>query len=84
MAISKISKRLDDYVERMKKGRAAKIKAKHVEAALDKLKRRKRALQEELESVRKDEKRARLKRKVRVAREQIKRAKWLLEEVSEK
>ncbi len=83
MGISKAAKMLDAYFERLNSGKAAKIKAKHVKAVIEKLKRRKRALQEEAEATRNDAKKARLKRKIRVAREQIRRAKWLLDEIGD-
>ncbi|WP_371227074.1 hypothetical protein [Roseovarius sp. 2305UL8-3] len=82
MGLSKIAEKLDDHYDRVKAGKAAKIKPRDVEKAIAKLESRERALLVDLEETEKASKIERLKKKLDTTRDMISRAKWLLEEVS--
>ncbi len=81
MGLSTKIAKLDKYYERLESGKAQKIKPSHVEKVIKKLKAKEELLQTELKDADKSSKKDRLKRKIKTAREQIKRAEWLLDEI---
>ncbi|WP_299848998.1 hypothetical protein [uncultured Roseovarius sp.] len=81
MGLRNIVKRLDKYQQRLDEGKAEKIKAHHVEKAIEKLAAKEVELTEELGSAEKPEKRARLEEKLSTIRAQIEKARWLSQEI---
>ncbi len=82
MGLKKLAAKVDDYNERLERGKANKIKPDHVRKVLEKLRRKMAELESEIESTKNSNKKSRLKRKLGVAHEHKKRAKWLLGEFS--
>lgn len=80
--IKKSIGKLDAYYDRLKVDKAKQIKPSHVEKILHKLATKEKALLEDLQNTQKETKKARLKGKLDVVREQIKRGKSLLKSVS--
>ena len=70
--------KLDAYYDRLKAKKVDKIKLKHVQKVLDKLKAKQLSLQDELQSAKKAAKKARLQGKLEIVGEQIKRGQWLM------
>ncbi len=81
MGLKKLAAKVADYNERLKNGKASKIKPGHVKNVLEKLQKRSVELEAEIASAHSPEKRARLERKLEVARAQEERAEWLLKEL---
>lgn len=81
MGLKKLAAKVAEYNDRFKDGKASKINAEHVEKVLEKLRNKRRELEEELASARTQHKRARLERKLEVARAQEERAEWLIKEI---
>ncbi len=81
MGLKKLAAKVEEYKERLESGKASKIKPKHVEKVLDKLRRKSADLEAEMARATSDEERARLERKMRVARTHTERAEWLLKEI---
>lgn len=81
MGVSDIVERLDKYQKRLSKGKADKIKPRHVEEAIRKLGLRETALSDELKETEKPGRRGRLEEKLGLVREQIKRAEWLKKQI---
>ena len=81
MGLKKLSAKVDDYNERLVRGKVSKIKPSHVEKVLAKLRKKSAALQSEVTSTKSADKKARLKRKLGIAKKHIQRAEWLLHEV---
>ena len=79
--ISKGTKKLDTYYERLEKGKVGKIKPKHVKNLIEKLGHRRDKLQKHIEEAHNEAKQVRLGRKLHVLDKQIKRAEWLLEKI---
>ena len=82
MGLKKLAEKVAEYNERLESGKADKIKPEHVKQVLEKLQKKSAELTADLASPRSPEKRARLERKLEVARAQEERAEWLLKEVS--
>jgi uncharacterized protein YlxW (UPF0749 family) len=78
MGLKKYAAKLDDYFERLKEGKAEKIKKSHVDKVIRKLEAKKLQLAEEIEETSKESKKARLERKMLIAGEHLKRAEMLL------
>lgn len=81
MGLKKLAAKVADYNERLKSGKASKIKPDHVKKVLEKLRSKSVELEAELALARSPEKRSRLERKLEVARAQEERAEWLLKEL---
>ena len=81
MGLKKYADKLDDYFESLKQGKAEKIKASHVDKVIRKLQAKEVQLLDEIGQATKDTKKARLERKVVIAREHIRRAELLLEKI---
>jgi NAD-dependent SIR2 family protein deacetylase len=81
MGLKKLAAKVADYNERLESGLADEIKPDHVHKVLEKLQRKEKELQEEISSTNNADKKERLERKLGVAREQIARARWLLETI---
>lgn len=82
MGLRKLAERVADYQKRLEAGEARTIEPGHVEKVLDKLRRKEAELLARIVTEVDPDERADLDRKLRVAREHIERAKWLLTEVS--
>lgn len=83
MPLKKAIEKLKKYYTRLDAGEASKIKPNHVEKVIGKLIAKQESLLEELDATKKTSKKARLERKLATTREQIERANWLLEKISE-
>jgi predicted ribosome quality control (RQC) complex YloA/Tae2 family protein len=81
MGLKKSTAKLDDYFERLEQNKAAKITPEHVEKVLEKLRAKERDLLYDLETAHKVDKAERLRSKLNVVREQLRRGEWLLEEI---
>ncbi|MFY0690490.1 MAG: hypothetical protein JXR14_01055 [Paracoccaceae bacterium] len=81
MGLKKLSEKLADYNARLEAGKTEKIKTDHVEKVLAKLRKKSADLEEEVAEEKNADKKARLERKLGVAREQVARAEWLLNEI---
>ncbi len=81
MGLRKNTEKLDDYYGRLKDKKADRIKAAHVEKVMRKLRKKEVEILEDLETVAKPSKEERLKGKLKVVRDQIARADWLLTEI---
>lgn len=81
MGLKSLVEKMSAYSARLEQGKAGKIKAEDVQKVLRKLERKKAELLSELEDKTDPDKRARLERKIGVAREHIARAEWLLEQI---
>jgi len=77
MKLSHSIEKLADYYERFRKGKVEKIKLKHVDRVLTKLRSKKASLKEELKDAKNKEKRNRLTSKLSVIQIQIDRGEWL-------
>ncbi len=77
MPFRKIIAKLDDYYDRLGKGKAGKIKPDHVKKVIAKLTARKNEIAGELALTDDEDKRERLERKLVIAEEHLKRAEWL-------
>ena len=84
MALKKSIEKLDGYYARLADKKVDKIKPSHVEKVLGKLNAKEAELLAELESVDKESKQDRLKSKLQVVREQIRRGEWLMQEIISK
>lgn len=81
MGLKKLAAKVADYHERLKSGKVNKIKPDHVEKTLKKLRKKSAELEQDIASAHSSGKRARLERKLEVARAHEKRAEWLLKEL---
>ena len=77
MKLSRSIEKLAEYYERFRKGKVEKIKLKHVDRVLAKLRSKKTALKEDLQNAKKKEKRERLTSKLSIIQIQIDRGEWL-------
>ena len=82
MGLKKLAAKVTDYNERFERGKASKIKPSHVRQVLEKLRQKAAELEAEIASAKNPDKKSRLKRKLGIALEHMKRADWLLNEVS--
>ncbi len=83
MGLKKLAAKMAEYNERLESGKASKIKPDHVKKVLEKLRKKSVELQADIASAHSTDKRARLERKLEVARAQEARAEWLLKELGE-
>ena len=81
MRLENIADKLDEYFERLERGKAAKIKPSHVEKVIAKLQTKQDLLMGELQDAAKPSKQERLENKLATVCEQIERAEWLLAKV---
>ncbi|RBI83993.1 hypothetical protein DRV85_13310 [Rhodosalinus halophilus] len=81
MGLKKLAEKVAEYQQRLEAGKAQRIAPEHVEKVLDKLRRKEADLLARIAAEPDAEERADLDRKLRVAREHISRAEWLLREV---
>ncbi|MBF9059367.1 hypothetical protein HKCCSP123_09240 [Rhodobacterales bacterium HKCCSP123] len=81
MGLKKLADKVVDYNERLEQGKAKKIKPAHVRKVLEKLRKNTVRLEAEIAAEDRSEKKARLKRKLRTARELVERAEWLLDQI---
>ncbi len=77
MGLEKIAGKLDEYYDRLERGKAAKIEPAHVEKVIAKLRAKQDLLKGELQDAVKPSKQERLENKIATVREQIERAEWL-------
>ncbi|WP_227272517.1 hypothetical protein [Roseobacter weihaiensis] len=82
MGLKKLAANVNDYNERLESGKASKIKPRHVEKVLQKLRSKSTELEAEIAKATSPEKKARLEGKLGIAQTHIKRAEWLLKELS--
>lgn len=83
MGLESSVEKLDKYFDRLKKGKAKKIKPSHLEKVARKLKAKEDSLLAELAEATKESKQDRLQFKLSLIREQQERAKWLEEQLKE-
>lgn len=81
MGLKKLSEKVVDYNERLESGTASKIEPGHVEKVLAKLRKKSDELEADIASTHSADKKARLEKKLGVARAHIERAEWLLAEL---
>lgn len=81
MGLKKLAAKVAEYKERLDSGKASKIKPGDIEKVLTKLRNKSTELETEIASAHSAEKRARLGKKLKVARSQEERAEWLLKEL---
>lgn len=82
MGLKKLADKVSAYNERLEKGKAKKIKPNHVRKVLEKLRKKSADLEREIAGEKRADKKDRLKRKLRIAREHEERAEWLLDEIT--
>ena len=82
MGLKKLVAKLLEYNKRLESGKADEIKHAHLVKVLDKLQAMEAELEADLTCAKNEQKKSRLERKIRIAREQIARAKWLMGETS--
>ncbi|SMX25614.1 hypothetical protein [Boseongicola aestuarii] len=82
MGLKKLAAKVVEYNERLESGKASKIKPKHVETVLKKLRTKLNELEGEIISTKSADKKARLEGKLGIAQTHIDRAEWLLKELS--
>lgn len=82
MALETTIEKLDKYYDRLEKGKVQKIKPDHVRKVTRKLKAKEAILLAEIEETAKASKVERLDRKLKLVREQLDRAQWLLDKIS--
>lgn len=81
MGVKKLAAKVADYNERLESGNASMIEPNHVRKVLEKLRAKAAELEAEIASAKKEEKKARLERKLGIARQHVARAEWLLGEI---
>ncbi len=81
MGMKKLAAKVDDYNDRLESGKASKIKPGHVRKVLEKLRKKSSELEDEISAAHSAEKKARLEKKLGVARAQIERGEWLLKQI---
>jgi predicted nucleic acid-binding Zn-ribbon protein len=82
MGLKKLAAKVVDYNERLENGKASKIKPRHVEKVLQKLRAKSAELEEKIALATSADKKARLEGKLGIVRTHIERAEWLLKELS--
>ena len=82
MGLKKLAAKVADYNDRLDSGKASKIKPGHVRKVLEKLHKKESSLIDELAEAENDKAKARLERKLEIAREHIARAEWLLGQIA--
>ena len=81
MGLKNLAAKLVDYNERLSSGKASKIKPRHVEKVLQKLRAKSTELEAEIASAKSADKKDRLADKLQIARTHIERAEWLMKEL---
>ncbi|WGW02670.1 hypothetical protein [Tropicibacter oceani] len=81
MGLKKLAAKVEDYNARLEVGKASKIKPRHVEKVLQKLRAKQAALEAEIAAASSADKKARLAGKLQIARTHIERAEWLRREL---
>jgi len=81
MPIKETAEKLERYQERLRTGKAEKIRPKHVEKILEKLTSKETEITAELTETTKQGKRDRLEHKLATVRELIEKARWLASQV---
>lgn len=81
MGLKKLAEKLSDYNARVERGKAGKIQKSHVEKVIGKLQWKVSQLDAEIASEDNKDKKARLQRKLGVAREHLTRAEWLIRQI---
>ncbi|WP_413719173.1 hypothetical protein [Silicimonas sp. MF1-12-2] len=81
MGLKKLAAKVVEYNERRDSGKASEIKPSHVKKVLNKLQKKSEELEAEIAEVNSAEKKARLEKKLEVARAHVERAEWLLKEL---
>ncbi len=82
MGLRKLAEKVADYQQRLEAGKTRTIEPEHVEKVLGKLRRKEADLLARISTETDRDERADLDRKLRIAREHIARAEWLLAELS--
>ena len=82
MKMKKLAAKVDEYNERLESGKVSRIKPSHVRKVLEKLRKKARELEDELATASSPDKKARLEKKLGIARAHIERGEWLLSEIS--
>ncbi|WP_343211935.1 hypothetical protein QEZ52_20810 (plasmid) [Aliisedimentitalea scapharcae] len=83
MGLEDTIQKLDKYLKRLKKGKTKKIKPAHLEKIKRKLTTKQDMLKTELAETTKPSKRERLEGKLQIVQEQLGRAHWLSQQLSE-
>ena len=81
MPIKETAEKLERYQERLRTGKAEKIRPQHVEKILEKLTSKEAEIAAELTETTKQGKRDRLEHKLATVRELIEKARWLASQV---
>ena len=81
MPIKETAEKLEKYQERLRTGKAEKIRPKHVERILNKLTSKEIEITAELAETTKHSKQDRLEHKLATVRELIEKARWLASQV---
>ncbi len=82
MGLKKLAEKVDDYNERLERGKSERIKPHHVEKVLKKLKKKTSVLKQEIKDTSNENRKIRLEKKLKIAREHIERAEWLLKQIA--
>lgn len=82
MGLESTVEKLDKYYDRLKKGKAKKIKPTHVSKVINKLEAKEALLLSDLAEAEKEAKIQRLDKKLEMVRAQLNRARWLLSEIA--
>ncbi len=82
MGLKKLASKVAEYNSRLERGKASKIKSGHVKNVRKKLLKKIDDLEADIASTKNAEKKTRLKRKLGIAREHVKRAEWLLKKIA--
>ena len=82
MGLKKLAEKVEDYHARLENGKASKIKPRHVEKILQKLRDKATELETDISAASSADKKARLEGKLAIARTHIARAEWLLKELA--
>lgn len=83
MGLNKLAAKVVEYNERLESGKASKIQPDHVLKVLEKLRKKAAELEDQIEVAGSADKKARLEKKLGVARAHVERAEWLLNEISQ-
>jgi hypothetical protein len=82
MGVKKLAAKVAEYNERLESGKTSKIKPDDVNKVLKKLQAKEASLDRKIFQTSDPGEKARLERKCAIAKEHIRRAKWLLSEIS--
>ncbi len=83
MGLESATEKLDKYFKRLDKGKAQKIKPDHVEKVVRKLEAKAQLLEAEIAETKKETKKHRLERKLKLVQEQLRRASWLQDKIGD-